>query len=85
MDDFGFLVFDWWEAEEAEGVAAGEFENIGWGEAECAEEAAGVTRKIKGEVSWAWGVDAGEGEILKEYAKFFSVGGVVRKVALLRS
>ena len=38
------------------------------------EEAAGVTRKIKGEVSWAWGVDAGEGEVLKEHAKFFSVG-----------
>ena len=78
MDDFGFLVFDWWEAEEAEGVAADQFENIGWGEAECLEEAAGVTRKIKREVSWAWGVDAGEGEVLKEHAKFFVV-------ALLRS
>ena len=74
MDDFGFLVFDWWEAEEAEGVAADDFKNIGWGEAECLEEAAGVTRKIKGEVSWAWGVDAGEGEVLKEHAKFFVVG-----------
>ena len=42
------------------------------------EEAAGVTRKIEGEVSWAWGVDAGEGEVLKEHAKFFVV-------ALLRS
>ncbi len=38
------------------------------------EEAAGVTRKIKGEVSWAWGVDAGEGEILKEHAEFLVVG-----------
>ena len=66
------------EAEEAEGVAAGEFENIGWGEAECLEEATGVTRKIKGEVSRAWGVDASEGEVLKEHAKFFVV-------ALLRS
>ena len=62
------------EAEEAEGVAAGEFENIGGGEAECLEEAASVTKKIKGEVSRAWGVDAGEGEVLKEHAKFFSVG-----------
>jgi len=62
------------ETEEAEGVAAGEFENIGWGEAERLEEAASVTRKIEGEVSWAWGVDAGEGEVLKEHAKFFSVG-----------
>ena len=62
------------EAEEAKGVAAGEFENIGWGEAECLEEAAGVTRKIEGEVSWAWGVDAGEGKVLKEHAKFFSMG-----------
>ena len=85
MDDFGFLVFDWWEAEEAEGVAADDFKNIGWGEAECLEEAAGVTRKIKREVSWAWGVDAGEGEVLKEHAEFLVVGGVVRKVALLRS
>jgi hypothetical protein len=25
-------------------------------------------------VSWAWGVDAGEGEVLKEHAEFFSVG-----------
>lgn len=74
MDDFGFLVFDWWEAEEAEGVAADDFENIGWGEAECLEEAAGIARKIEGEVSWAWGVNAGEGEVLKEHAKFFSVG-----------
>ena len=72
------------EAEEAEGVAADDFKNIGWGEAECLEEAAGVPRKIEGKVSWAWGVDAGEGEVLKEHAKFFSVGGVVRKVALLR-
>ncbi len=62
------------EAEEAEGVAADEFENIGWGEAECLEEAAGVTRKIEGKVSWAWGVYASEGEVLKEHAKFFSVG-----------
>ena len=37
------------------------------------EEAAGVTRKIKREVSWAWGVDASEGEVLKEHAKFFVV------------
>jgi len=66
------------EAEEAEGVAAGEFNNIGWGEAECLEEAAGVTRKIEWEVSWAWGVDAGEGKVLKEHAEFFVV-------ALLRS
>jgi hypothetical protein len=49
-------------------------EEIGWGETECLEEAAGVTRKIEGEVSRAWGVDAGEGEVLKEHAKFFSVG-----------
>jgi len=51
-----------------------DLENIGWGEAECLEEAAGVTRKIKGEVSWAWGVDAGEGKVLKEHAKFLVVG-----------
>ena len=63
-----------WEAEEAEGVAADDFKNIGWGEAECLEEAAGVTRKIKGEVSWAWGVDAGEGEVLKEHAELLVVG-----------
>ena len=73
------------EAEEAEGVAADDFKNIGWGEAECLEEAAGVTRKIKWEVSRTWGVDAGEGEVLKEHAEFYSVGGVARKVALLRS
>ena len=74
-----------WEAEEAEGVAADDFKNIGWGEAKCVEKAASVARKIEGEVSWAWGVDAGEGKVLKKHAKFFSVGGVVRKVALLRS
>jgi hypothetical protein len=62
------------EAEEAEGVAADDFKNIGWGEAECLEEAASVARKIKGKVSWAWGVDASEGEVLKEHAKFFVVG-----------
>ena len=73
-DDAPYLGLAGWEAEEAEGVAADDFKNIGWGEAECLEEAAGVTRKIKGEVSWAWGVDAGEGEVLKEHAKFFSVG-----------
>ena len=55
-----------------------DLEKIGWGEAECLEEAAGVTRKIEGKVSWAWGVNAGEGEVLKEHAKFFVV-------ALLRS
>ena len=43
-DDAPYLGLAGGEAEEAEGVAAGEFENIGWGEAECLEEAAGVTR-----------------------------------------
>ena len=49
------------------------------------EEAAGVTRKIKGEVSWAWGVDAGEGEVLKEHSELLVVGGVAWEAALLRS
>jgi hypothetical protein len=62
------------EAEETEGVAADDFKNIGWGEAECLEEAASVTRKIKGEVSWAWGVDASEGEVLKEHSELLVVG-----------
>ena len=72
-DNAPYLGLAWREAEEAEGVAADDFKNIGWGEAECLEEAAGVTRKIKGEVSWAWGVDAGEGKVLKEHAEFFVV------------
>ena len=69
-----YLGLAWREAEEAEGVAADDFNNIGWGEAECLEEAAGVTRKIKREVSWAWGVDAGEGKVLKEHSELLVVG-----------
>ena len=65
-------------AKKSKKKTSADLEKIGWGEAECLEEAAGVTRKIKGEVSWAWGVDAGEGEVLKEHAEFFVV-------ALLRS
>ena len=41
----------WREAEETEGVATDEFQNIGWGEAKGFEEAAGVPWKVKGEVA----------------------------------
>ena len=40
------------------------------------EKAAGVTRKVEGEVARTRGGDAGEGEILQEGAEFFVVGDV---------
>ena len=66
----------WREAEETEGVATDEFQNIGWSETKGFQEAAGVTREVEGEVSGARRGDAGEGEILQEDAKLFVVGDV---------
>ena len=40
------------------------------------EEAAGVTRKVEGEVSRTRRGNAGKGEVLQEGAEFFVVGGV---------
>ena len=45
-------------------VTAGDFEEVGGGEAEGAKEAFGVAGKVKREMAGAGRRDAGEGEIL---------------------
>ena len=51
-------------AEEAFEVTADDFEEVGGGEAEGAEEALGVAGEIKRQVAGTGGDNAGEGEIL---------------------
>ena len=51
-------------AEEAFEVTAGDFEQVGGGEAEGAKEAFSVARKVKGKMAGTGRRDAGEGEIL---------------------
>jgi hypothetical protein len=58
-------------AEEAFEVTAGDFEEVGGGEAEGAKEASGVAGKVKREMAGAGRRDASEGEILEENTEFF--------------
>ena len=58
-------------AEEAFEVTAGDFEEVGGGEAEGAKEASSVAGKVKREMAGAGRRDASEGEILEENTKFF--------------
>ena len=57
-------------AEEAFEVTAGDFEEVGGGEAESSKESPGVAWEVKRKVPRARRDDAGEGEILEENTEF---------------
>ena len=58
-------------------VAAGDFEKVGGGEAEGAEETSGVAGKVKRKMAGAGRDDAGEGEVLEENSEFIEVCVIV--------